>query len=95
MAVLIAHARDPVIPPSRVVAGVPADVERVVLRCLAKDLAERFANAGSLKRALGRCACVGEWDQDRAAEWWRDASRIATDFTTTTPGGQPADRGRP
>jgi serine/threonine-protein kinase len=87
MAVLIAHARAPVIPPSRVVAGVPADVERVVLRCLAKDVAERFADAGSLERALGRCACSGEWDQDRAAAWWRDAGRIATDFTMTSPDG--------
>ena len=45
IAVLIAHARDPVVPPSRVRAGIPEDLERVVLRCLAKD-------AG---RAVPRC----------------------------------------
>jgi eukaryotic-like serine/threonine-protein kinase len=84
MAVLIAHARDPVVPPSQVLAGVPADVERVVLRCLAKDPAERFADAGSLERALGQCACSEEWDQGRAAGWWRDAGRMATLFATTT-----------
>jgi serine/threonine-protein kinase len=95
MAVLIAHARDPVVPPSQIQARVPEDVERVVLRCLAKDPADRFADAGGLERALGRCACSGEWDQDRAAEWWRDAGRIATDFTSTTPGGEPADSPRP
>src|SRR5262249_43309791 len=94
MAVLIAHARDPVIPPSRVLAGVPADVERVVLRCLAKDVGERFADAGSLERALGRCACSGEWDQDRAAAGWGRAGRIATGFTTPTAGG-PAGGPRP
>ena len=36
IAVLIAHARDPVEPPSRVRPGIPEDLERVVLRCLAK-----------------------------------------------------------
>jgi serine/threonine-protein kinase len=94
MEVLIAHARDPVVPPSLIQAGVPEDIERVVLRCLAKDRAERFADAGSVERALGQCACSGEWDQDRAAVWWRDAGRIATDSTSTTSGGEPADSGR-
>ena len=73
IAVMIAHARDPVVPPSRVRAGIPEDLERVVLRCLAKDPAERFPDAESLERALGACACAGDWDQDRAARWWQDA----------------------
>ena len=77
MAVLIAHARDPVVPPSLILAGIPEDLEHVVLRCLAKDAADRFADAESLERALGECACSGDWDQDRAARWWRDAGRTA------------------
>ena len=75
--VMIAHARDPVVPPSRVRADVPEDLERVVLRCLAKDPAERFPDAESLDRALGACACAGEWDRERASRWWDDASRGA------------------
>jgi serine/threonine-protein kinase len=75
IAVLIAHARDPVVPPSRVRPEVPEDLERVVLRCLAKDPADRFPNAGSLERALGACESAAEWDPDRAARWWRDAGR--------------------
>ena len=59
IAVLIAHARDPVVPPSRLGPGIPDDLERVVLRCLAKDPAARFANADALERALGECACPG------------------------------------
>jgi eukaryotic-like serine/threonine-protein kinase len=39
IAVMIAHARDPVVPPSRIRPGIPADLERVVLLCLAKDAA--------------------------------------------------------
>jgi serine/threonine-protein kinase len=68
--ILIAHARDPVVPPSRVLAGIPADLERVVLRCLAKNPGERFEDAEGLERALGECACDEDWDQDRAARWW-------------------------
>ena len=74
IAVLIAHARDPVVPPSQVRPGIPADLGRVVLRCLAKDLPDRFPNAESLDRALGTCACAGDWDQDHAARWWRDVN---------------------
>jgi eukaryotic-like serine/threonine-protein kinase len=73
LALLIAHARDPVVPPSRARPGIPEDLERVVLRCLAKDPDERFADAEGLERALGECACAGDWDRERAARWWRDA----------------------
>ncbi len=82
IAVMIAHARDPVVPPSQVRPGIPEDLERVVLRCLAKEAAERFADAESLERALGECACTGGWDQDRAARWWRDYGRAPTRGTT-------------
>ena len=78
IAVMIAKARDPVVPPSRDRADVPEDLERVVLRCLAKDPAERFPDAESLERALADCACAGDWDPDQAAQWWQgtDAGSI-------------------
>ena len=41
--VMIAHARDPVVPPSEVVPGLPEDLDRVVLRCLSKDPASRYS----------------------------------------------------
>jgi eukaryotic-like serine/threonine-protein kinase len=72
IAVLVAHARDPVVPPSSIRSGVPRDLELVVLRCLAKDASERFANAESLEQALGECACARGWDRDLAARWWRE-----------------------
>ena len=40
--VMKAHAREPVVPPSRYRPDLPADLERVVLRCLAKDPANRY-----------------------------------------------------
>jgi serine/threonine-protein kinase len=73
IAVLLAHAQDAVVPPSQVSPGIPKDLEGVVLQCLAKDPHDRFADAGSLERALGACACAGDWNQERAARWWRDA----------------------
>ncbi|MFI5456164.1 MAG: serine/threonine-protein kinase [Isosphaerales bacterium] len=72
IAVMIAHTCDPVVPPSSVRASIPRDLENVVLRCLAKEPADRFQDARSLELALGECVCAGEWDQERASAWWRD-----------------------
>jgi tRNA A-37 threonylcarbamoyl transferase component Bud32 len=72
---LIAHARDPVVPPSLVRDDIPQDLERVVLRCLAKDAADRFPDSESLERSLGECTCMEEWDRGRAAGWWQAAER--------------------
>jgi hypothetical protein len=69
--VMIAHARDPVEPTSRVHPRIPEDLERVVLRCLAKPPDQRFPDAEALEQALGACACAGDWDQGRAAQWWQ------------------------
>jgi eukaryotic-like serine/threonine-protein kinase len=50
--VLIAIDRDTPEPPRRVDPRVPPLLERVVLRCLEKSPAARFADAGQLQRAL-------------------------------------------
>jgi serine/threonine-protein kinase len=77
MSVMIAHARDPVKPPSAIRAGIPEDLERVVLRSLAKAPVDRYQDAESLECALGECACAGDWDEDQAADWWQDAGKLA------------------
>jgi serine/threonine-protein kinase len=77
--VMIAHVHDPVVPPSRVQPGIPEDLERVVLRCLAKAPADRFPDAEGLDRALGDCECAGEWHRERAARWWAEEYRPAPD----------------
>ena len=69
---IMAHARDPVIPPSEFRDGVPADLEAVVLRCLAKDPGERYPDAENLEAALGRCSCASSWDKALARQWWID-----------------------
>ncbi|MFM1997299.1 MAG: Serine/threonine-protein kinase PknB [Planctomycetota bacterium] len=69
--VLRAHVSEPVTPPRQREASVPADLEAVILRCLAKRPEDRFADARAVADALGACACAAEWDEARAANWWR------------------------
>lgn len=70
--VLIAHARDEVVPPSQVKADVPEDLENVILRCLAKNPDERFQDAASLEQALADCEDAERWSQADAAGWWNE-----------------------
>ena len=71
MAVMIAHVRDVVTPPSQLRPEVPADLERVVLRCLAKDQHDRYPDTPSLAEDLERCADVVNWSARHAALWWQ------------------------
>jgi len=69
---MIAHARDPVVPPSKLRPDIPADLEAVALRCLAKKPDDRYPGAREMACALAACACAGEWDETRAEEWWAE-----------------------
>jgi len=71
ISVMIAHARDPVTPPSQVRPGIPDDLEHIVLRLLAKDPADRFQDAESLDEALASCESARKWTPRHAAQWWR------------------------
>jgi serine/threonine-protein kinase len=73
LSVMIAHARDAAPPPTALRRDIPADLERVVLRCLAKNPADRYPDATNLEQALAGCATAGLWTEDRAAAWWRAA----------------------
>jgi serine/threonine protein kinase len=72
MEVMVAHARDPVPPPSQLRADIPADLEAVVLRCLAKNPQDRYPNTTSLARALDACADAPNWSPEHAALWWQN-----------------------
>lgn len=68
--IILAHAHDPVVPPSRLRADVPADLEQVVLRCLAKNPDDRYPDVRALRQALSECVAAGGWTHDDAARWW-------------------------
>jgi eukaryotic-like serine/threonine-protein kinase len=71
LTVMIAHARDTPPPPSTLQPDLPADLERIVVRCLAKDPDARYQDAASLELALDACASAHLWTKARAAHWWR------------------------
>ncbi|RYZ05158.1 MAG: serine/threonine protein kinase [Myxococcales bacterium] len=60
----------PEAPSERLGRAVPADLEAVVLRCLAKSRADRYPSAAELERALAACAAADEWSSARAQAWW-------------------------
>ena len=70
--VMNAQVRDPVVPPSQIRPEVGGDLERVVLRCLAKDPEDRFPSAEDLGEALAACAAAAHWDARKAASWWAE-----------------------
>jgi serine/threonine-protein kinase len=79
MEVIIAHVRDEVVRPSLYQADVPADLERVILRCLSKSPQERFQDVDSLEQALAECTAVDPWTHVRAARWWRENDEAGND----------------
>ena len=60
-----------VIPPSELQSDVPKDLEVVLLRCLEKEPAKRFADVRQLEDALAACCCSNQWTEQLAAEWWQ------------------------
>jgi serine/threonine-protein kinase len=76
--VMSAQVHDPVAPPRLLRPDVPEDLERVVLRCLAKWPDNRYPNAPTLADALDACASAADWDADRADRWWREFEPDAT-----------------
>jgi eukaryotic-like serine/threonine-protein kinase len=69
-AIMMAQARDPVVPPSRLRPDLPEDLEQVVLRCLAKEPTDRFPSIKALGDALAACASAADWGPNRAGAWW-------------------------
>jgi serine/threonine-protein kinase len=66
-----AHTREEPVPPSRHNPEVPRDLEQVIQKCLAKDLAGRFQDMNELNRALSECEATGHWSRTQAAQWWQ------------------------
>lgn len=49
---------------------VPPDLEAVVMRCLAREPADRYPDAAGVAAALAACRAAGSWTDAAAADWW-------------------------
>jgi serine/threonine-protein kinase len=77
-------------PPPSQKRPVPADVERVILSCLAKDRADRPESAEALSRLLDGCRDAGTWTEADAEAWW--AGKAEPSRSAPEPKKAPADR---
>jgi len=68
---LIQHIQAEPVPPGRR-AGIvlPAGLERLIMRCLAKDPAGRPSSADEIVAELDAVVFAQPWDQSRARAWW-------------------------
>jgi len=72
VAIILAHVNATPLAPSRVSEeALPADLDAVVLACLAKEPAARPADAEALSGLLRAVSLDRAWTADRADEWWR------------------------
>ncbi len=73
--VMLKQVREKPEPPSaRLKRPVSADLEDLLMRCLAKDPASRPVGAEALGEALAHCASSGTWTRHEAQEWWNKQS---------------------
>jgi tRNA A-37 threonylcarbamoyl transferase component Bud32 len=85
------HVNTPPEPPStRSGRQISADLEGLLMRCLAKTPAERPTDAAALQRELEKCAVTGTWTEADAAAWWAEHVKTAPPSVRT-----PATTSRP
>jgi serine/threonine-protein kinase len=70
LAMVSQHLTADPIPPSARGVEVPADLERLLLRCLAKEPQDRPPSADALRRELLALGCAGGWTPADARAWW-------------------------
>ena len=71
MLMIMAHVHEQPQPVSLRRPEVPAALAEVLLRCLAKDPADRYADVLSLDEALSTSLRGLSWTREEAAAWWR------------------------
>jgi len=76
-------------PSARLRQPVSADLEELLMSCLAKKPDGRPVSAEALEAALAKCAAAAAWDREHAREWWRKRSAAKTEKTMVMPGAQP------
>jgi len=75
--IMMSHVRDEPRRPSHVHPGVPAALDEIVMRCLAKEPVSRYPDAAALEQDLARCGDLGQWSENDASIWWGRHARPA------------------
>ena len=80
-------------PSARGRRAIDADLESLVLRCLAKNPADRPRTAAELSEALAACQAAGGWTRRDAEAWWRkrQGETVASASGEPTPTGHFAE----
>jgi len=72
VAMIVDHVNAIPVPPSqRTENDVPEELDRIILKCLEKDPAQRFQTAMELADALLACAQPQDWSREHAESWWK------------------------
>ncbi|HWI18738.1 MAG TPA: serine/threonine-protein kinase, partial [Vicinamibacterales bacterium] len=72
ISILVQHATaTPVRPSERSPHPIPAELDDLIMACLAKEPADRPQTARELARRLAAIPGASDWTQERAAMWWR------------------------
>ena len=73
MAAIVAHASEEPRPPSDFAeSDIPAELDELLLSCLAKRPQDRPGNAEELMRALAQIPLAQPWTLTNARNWWAD-----------------------
>jgi len=63
---------DPTPPSDRLGRELPAELEAMVMQCLAKEPDERPQSAAEIHERLAACRSIPRWSQADAREWWKE-----------------------
>ncbi|HMG21360.1 MAG TPA: serine/threonine-protein kinase, partial [Kofleriaceae bacterium] len=77
--VCIQHVTQPPRRPSELGVAIGAELEAILMTCLAKQPAERHASAAALAEALEAVPAAGDWTRADAIAWWDGFRRSQSD----------------
>ncbi len=87
-----AHLQDPPPSPSQQLGRpLPAQLEAVVLECLAKEPDARPASAEEISRRLATVPVEEPWDEERAEAWWAEHPPPTGTPLLEGPAGEPTE----